>query len=207
MRVVDGLLGHDLDSIFNTRGHRCLDIEDINLKNYILFLGDNVSLGLDKNIEQTFPYMVSKKLNMSYYNLSIFNGGYDSLKFNLLGWMNKFKYQYPKMIVITNEFLNSLLCADSSFNNINVVDYSDENIQELIHRANNSGFFAGRNYLLEQIISAVIPIPIYQVIIPESEILITNDKSINVFVESKNHEEITAKLLEVINYRKKRAAP
>lgn len=207
MRIVDGLLGHDIDHQYNNRGHRCLDIEDINLKNYILYLGDNVSLGLDKNIENTFPYIVSKKLKIDYYNLSIFNGGYEALKFNILGWMSKFINQPPKMIVITNEFLNSLLYSDNSFNYINVVDYSNSDVQDLIYRGNNSGFFAGRNHILDQLISTIVPVPIYQVILPESEILINNDRVINVSIDSKDQNEIAAELFDIINHKRKRVAP
>ena len=207
MRIIDGLLGHDYDSNYNTRGHRCRDIEDINLKNYILFLGDNVSLGLDKNIEQTFPYMVSKKLNMDYYNLSIFNGGHDALKFNLLGWMHKFKAQCPKFIVITNEFLNSLLTSDSSFNNLKVMDYSNEDAKTIIDAANVCGFFRGRNQLLENLIKTTVPVPVYQIILPGSEILLSDNKMTDIVVESKNHEDIFIKLYECINHKKRKIAP
>jgi hypothetical protein len=72
----------------NSYGHRCKELSELNLHNYILFVGDNICLSYHLPIEETFPYIVSKKLNVDYYNLSIFNGGIEAIKFNLLSWVH-----------------------------------------------------------------------------------------------------------------------
>ena len=52
----------------NSYGHRCKEISDVNLHNYILFVGDNVCLSYHIPIEDTFPYIISQKLKTDYYN-------------------------------------------------------------------------------------------------------------------------------------------
>lgn len=83
---------------FNNLGHRCKNTYDIDLSNYILFFGCSHTMGIGNALEDTFPYLVSKKLNIDYYNLGIGAAGPDSMFHNLVTWMNKFS-QKPKHII------------------------------------------------------------------------------------------------------------
>jgi len=160
MKFVNGLLGNGLSEQFNSNGHRCKEISEINFQNYILFAGDNGSLGLDKPIEQTFPYLISQKLKCDYYNLSVFNGGLDALRYNLITWCTK--YKKPKAVVISVEFMNSLLVSDNNFMRIDAADYNDEVIKDISDVANVSGFFEGRNILARELLKQYVICPIYQ---------------------------------------------
>ena len=92
MRFIDGFIGHDPDEkYFNSRGHRCKEIEDIDLRRYVLFAGDNVAVDYNNSIEKTYPYIIANKLGLDYYNLAIFNGGVECLKYNLFTWSAKIK--------------------------------------------------------------------------------------------------------------------
>jgi hypothetical protein len=160
MQFVNSLLGNGLSDQYNSNGHRCKEISEINFQNYILFAGDNGSLGLDKPVEQTFPYLISQKLKCDYYNLSVFNGGLDALRYNLITWFTK--YKRPKAVVISVEFMNSLLISDANFTKIDAADYNDEIIQDVSNVGNICGFFAGRNILARELLKQYVICPIYQ---------------------------------------------
>jgi len=164
MRFIDGFIGHDpATKYFNSRGHRCSEIEDIDLRNYILFAGDNVAIDYQNEIEKTYPYLISNMLGMDYYNLAIFNGGVECLKFNLLSWLAKIKQQ-PKAIIISTEFLNSFVVCDKNYENFQACDFSNTITTDIFNRGNYNGFFAGRNILFDKIAHKASNVQIYQII-------------------------------------------
>jgi hypothetical protein len=162
MQFYDSLLGHELADIFNSRGHRCKEIEEINLDNYILFAGDNVGVGWGTPIEETYPYLVSKALNIDYYNLSIFNGGLESLRYNLITWYHKIP-QKPRAIIISNEFLNSFIVSDLNNTTFLPCDLNDESVKAVLDSGNTTNYFLTRQYFTDKLISNLIKIPVYQI--------------------------------------------
>jgi hypothetical protein len=165
-------------------------------------VGDNVGLKLDMPIEDTFPYITANKLKIDYYNLSIFNGGIDAVKYNLFVWLSK--YPPPKAIVTSCEFVNALLVSDHNNSYLNVADLSDHYVQDLNDSANNCGFFAGRNMLIDKMLSNYTSIPIYQVSIKDK----LNPFSLNVINVDWNevsHEDLAQSLSTVIQSRIQRA--
>jgi hypothetical protein len=83
----------------NTYGHRCKNIDEIDLDNYILFAGCSHTEGIGLKIEDTYPYLLSKKMNCDYYNLGIAATGVDVLNYNLVTWFAKIK-KPPKVLVL-----------------------------------------------------------------------------------------------------------
>lgn len=81
---------------FNSLGHRCDEPTEINFNNYILFLGDSHPVGMGLELENTYPYLVSKLLDCSYYNLSVGGTGPEIMYHNLICWLSK--YPKPKYI-------------------------------------------------------------------------------------------------------------
>jgi hypothetical protein len=84
---------------YNSYGHRCENLKDIDTNNYILFTGCSHTEGVGLKLEKTYPYMTAKQLGCDYYNLSIAGTGFDVLEYNLLTWFHKVK-QKPKYVVI-----------------------------------------------------------------------------------------------------------
>lgn len=162
MNFYDDLLGNDLSDIFNSRGHRCKELEEINLQNYILFAGDNVGVGWGTPLEETYPYLISKALKIDYYNLSIFNGGLDALKYNLITWYHMIP-QKPRAIIISNEFLNSFVVSDLNQKKFSPCDLSDERVQTLLDAGNTTNYFTTRQYFADKLMASAIKNPIYQV--------------------------------------------
>lgn len=73
----------------NDLGHRCKNVRDIDLDNYILFVGCSHTEGIGLELEKTYPYLVANKLNCDYYNLGIGGCGIDTAIHNLTIWLNK----------------------------------------------------------------------------------------------------------------------
>lgn len=176
MRIIDQFIGNDIhDNLYNSLGHRSKEIDELNLHNYILFLGDNVSLGLEKEIQETYPYKVSKALKMDYYDLSIFNGGVDCFRYNLLTWIKRFQKTPPKFIVVGFEFLNAVVVSNYNYDYLDPADFNNEDVQDLYHHANLAGFFSGRNLINESIVLKNINIPIFQIVFEGKNYLFNSD--------------------------------
>lgn len=205
MQFVDGLLGHDSDVIYNYHGHRCKELIDVNLRNYILFVGDNAGLVLDKPIEETLPYITAKRLSVDYYNLCIFNGGIDAIRYNLFSWINN--YPKPKAIIIASEFANSLLVSDKNHSFISVADLSDPMVTDAINSANVNGFFNGRLMLFNNLVSTCIQTPIFQLNIKD-KIKLLQENTIDIDYDPKNPMPTVDLLVEGINkiYKSARAS-
>lgn len=203
MRLVDGLIGHDVDSLYNIYGHRCDNIQELNFHNYILFVGDNLGLRLDLPIEETFPYIVSKKLSIDYYNLSIFNGGIDIIKHNLFVWLKK--YPAPKAIIIASEFSNAIVISDQNFSFIKPADLSDGIINDLLDSANQCGFFTGRQLLFSHLIDNSVPCPVYQIQIENQVPAVSGKNLVNIQCESTDQKLIAENVYKTIIQRTKMA--
>lgn len=207
MQFVDDLIGNDIGPQFNSRGHRCKEIEEINLHNYFLFAGDNVGLGLDKDVTETYPYIVSKALKTDYYNLCVFNGGVDCLRYNLLTWLNKYK-EKPRAIIVSYEFLNSVIVSDHNFENLQYCDLNDEVTKDLLDMAQVTGFFKMRNYITDKLITRLVNIPIFQINFSDKQnIFTTNITNIDYEGNIYDHKNIAALLIRNIRAKQEKAKP
>jgi len=90
---------NQISYIRNSNGHRCREIKDIDLSNYILYAGCSHTEGIGLELEKTYPYMLSKLVNCDYYNLGIGGTGIDVLLHNLIVWFGTVK-QKPKLVII-----------------------------------------------------------------------------------------------------------
>lgn len=83
---------------YNSNGHRCVEIDELE-QDYILFTGCSHTEGVGLKLERTYPYLVAKHYNKSYYNLALGGTGPDVVMINLLGFFNKVKHK-PSIVVI-----------------------------------------------------------------------------------------------------------
>jgi hypothetical protein len=207
MQLTDGLIGNDASTQFNSRGHRCKELEELNFHNYFLFAGDNIGLGLDKDITETYPYIISKALKTDYYNLCVFNGGVDCLRFNLLSWLNKYPVK-PKAIIVSCEFLNSVVVSDHNFHNLHACNLNDSVTVDLLELAQETGFFRMRNILSDKLITRLVNLPIYQITFPNKQNIFTNN-IINISHEGDIHDysAIAALLIRQMRQVKEKIVP
>ena len=79
---------------------RCRPLKELDLNNYILFTGTSHTQGVGVEIEESFPYLVSKYFNYDYFNLAIGGTGTDVIEHNLLTWSYIFKDNPPQYVLI-----------------------------------------------------------------------------------------------------------
>ena len=207
MKFYDGFIGHEPESYLNSRGHRSKEIEELNLRNYILFAGDNVAVDFSKPVEDTYPYIVSQLLGADYYNLAIFNGGIDSLKINLITWFTKIK-EPPKAIVVSCEFLDSFLVTNQNFSQWQTCDLSNQSVVDALHYGNHNGYWNGRTELTNKLIRNLIRSPIYQIEFNNKKTAFTeNVVNIPHTGEMFDHKSIATTVASEIKQRTKRARP
>lgn len=160
-QLTDGLLlgNETIVDLYNSSGHRCKELEEINLRNHFIVLGDTAGISAHLPIEETFPYILSKKLKIDYYNLSVANGGVDAMKYNLFTWIKKIAK--PKVIIVACEFNNAVMLSGDDLSSIATANLDNPNVKELMNYGNLSGFFNARNYVFDQLLYYANNIPVY----------------------------------------------
>lgn len=191
----------------NSYGHRCKELSDINLHNYILFAGDNVCLSYHIPIEETFPYLVAKKLNMDYYNLSVFNGGIDGIRFNLLTWLFNIP-KPPKAIIFSAEFANAILISGPSLSLVKTPNYDSCDVKLLLSKSDIIGFNAGRQLLFTGLLKQL-NYPMYQLVFRDKEKLSLADNVINldITLDIFDQVSITDVIVNTLQVRSSRIKP
>ena len=156
----------------NSNGHRCKEINDIDLNNYILFIGCSHTEGISLELEKTYPYLLSKKLGMDYYNLSLGATGPDTVLYNLVQWKTKVK-QVPKLLIVqwpntarylkmlandythpkSNEYINA---DEAKLREIGVWNALDDDQRLLVlGDSPSTGYFYSKKMLINKMIQAL----------------------------------------------------
>jgi hypothetical protein len=140
-----------IDYLYNNLGHRCKRISEIDLNNYILFIGCSHTEGVGNRIIDTFPYIVSKELKCDYYNLSLGGSGIDTMMHNLNIWLHKIKHQ-PKYIVWQWPEPTRYLSYDGKNINRHGTWQDDTNTNNFIIAGDMSNYFHARIKLAESLL-------------------------------------------------------
>jgi hypothetical protein len=89
----------DITYSYNEYGHRCKNVAELDLDNYVLFTGCSNTAGVGLELEKTFPYLTANDLGLDYYNLAVGGSGVDIMTHNLIMWIHTVK-KLPKALVI-----------------------------------------------------------------------------------------------------------
>jgi hypothetical protein len=112
-----GWIDREIEYKFNQYGFRCDGFSKYHNRNPILFLGCSHTVGVGLPIEQTFPYILSKKLNLHYYNLGV-SGSSNKTMFRLAhAWIPKLK---PCKVIVL-------------YNDVGRTEFADGNNEEFKH--------------------------------------------------------------------------
>lgn len=146
---------------FNKYGHRCKDIEDIDLSNYILVLGCSHTVGVGLELKKTFPYLIANELQCDYYNLSLSATGIDVIEYNLLTWLRRVN-KSPKAIII--QWPDHTRFASYFPGHENIVEKGawteDIDNMKLIVNSEEVGFFNARKLLTLNLIKNIATCPV-----------------------------------------------
>lgn len=154
----------DITYKLNNFGHRCENVENIDLDNYILFLGCSHSMGVGLPLEKTFPYLLAQKCKVNYYNLSLGAAGQDVAFHNLLTWCNT--YKRPKVIIF--QFPWHLRCSlqitPESLQPMGI-NWCPDDVRHFLIEGERLKYFQTKSLLIEKCIDTF-KIPIIKLYIP-----------------------------------------
>jgi hypothetical protein len=149
----------------NHLGHRCKNINEIDLDNYILFAGCSHTAGIGLELEKTYPYIVSKKIGVDYYNLALGATGIDTVEYNVLSWLFTIS-KPPKAIVLQLPDHSRFLNKNENYDRL--LPYgswtADSNCSKFIVNAEDSGFFNARKKLALSLIESVAKCPVHKIV-------------------------------------------
>ena len=149
---------------YNKRGHRCKDIEDINLDNYILFIGCSHTEGVGVRLEDSYPFIVSNELKCDYYNLSMSGTGVDVVEYNLVTWLSKV-IKKPKYIFVQWPDHSRFVASYPGYSQlINHGTWTDDlTTQKFIASSEHTGLVHARKQISYKMIKEIAGVPVIDV--------------------------------------------
>ena len=139
----------DITYSYNEYGHRCKNIADLNLDNYILFTGCSHTEGVGLELEKTYAYQVASALGCDYYNLAMAGTGIDTMMYNLNMWFllvqKKPKYMFVQWPDETRFTLIHGVHADPCG-----FWKDDSDTRKFLYYGDKINFFLSRKTLAEQ---------------------------------------------------------
>lgn len=127
----------------NNLGHRCmLNIKDLT-EPYILFTGCSFTEGIGLSLEDTYPFILSKKIGIPYYNLAMAGSGWDLVIYNLNIWL-ELGIKQPKYLIIQwPSFYRYFTMHDQNvcITTINSKSFNELNISDEEFKYNNIYLF------------------------------------------------------------------
>ena len=83
---------------YNSSGHRCKEIHELS-DDYILVAGCSTTDGHEEKLEETYPYILAKKLGVDYYNLGLKGSSANTTYYNLTLFLSKVHVK-PRAVVL-----------------------------------------------------------------------------------------------------------
>jgi|688.fasta_scaffold306361_1 hypothetical protein len=143
---------HGITYSYNSLGHRCKEVEDIDLDNYLLFTGCSHTEGIGLELEKTYPYRVAEMLGCDYYNLALGGSGIDLMTHNLTMW-NKYIPKKPKALIILWPHETRFLTTYNGYIRMNLVSDGNYKAKRFIAAGEDVNFFNSRKDFSETLIT------------------------------------------------------
>ena len=125
----------------NSSGHRSTEFNPA--EDYFLFVGCSLTVGSSVAVEHTYPYLVAKKYNVSYYNLAVEGAGIDLVCYNLGTWLEnnpapkrifvQWPEEYRTFRIKGNDVIPIGLWSDETLRQIKELHLDVENFNNIIH--------------------------------------------------------------------------
>lgn len=139
----------------NTFGHRCKNLTEINLDNYILFTGCSHTEGIGVELEKTHAYQVAEQMGCDYYNLAVGGTGVDVIVHNLSVWFATV-HNKPKALVVQWPPVYRFVGA-TKFKRISPLGAwnDDEDTSKFLYHGGNLKFFETRKAMANALINQI----------------------------------------------------
>lgn len=143
----------------NSNGHRCKEISELDLDNYILFLGCSHTEGIGLEEDKIYTHLLAKKLNCDYYSMGLGATGIDVVLHNLIVWFANVEKK-PKLVVIQWPDLTRMLTGSHSTHfQPNGSWTGNEDYLRFINLGIDLEFFEARKLLTHALVKAVAKVP------------------------------------------------
>ena len=150
----------DITYKFNKHGHRCKNINELDLDNYILISGCSHTQGVGLELETTYAYLLSQKLNCDYYNMAIPAAGADVVQHNILNWYYSIPKK-PKLIIIQWPDHSRFMSYNPEYQNlIPRGTWQKDDTRRFIVNCDEYGAFYARKKLITDLLNNVIDVPL-----------------------------------------------
>lgn len=143
----------------NENGHRSKKLSELNLDNYLLFLGCSITEGVGLEQSKTYAAVLSKKLGCDYYNMGLGATGIDVITHNLMIWFATIPKK-PKAVVIQwPDFTRNL--TGSSVENLETrgMWQNNEDYNRFVDLGISLEFFSAKKLLTRNLIKRIITVP------------------------------------------------
>lgn len=140
-----------------------INYKDIDLDNYVIFAGTSHTRGVGVDVQESYPYLVSKYFNYDYVNLSISATGTDVIEHNLLVWSYLYKDTPPKYVFVEWPPEERYVAKYPGYDNyIPVGNWSDdENVKQLL--VTGKKIFDNKLIMLYNLCRAIFKCPVIDV--------------------------------------------
>lgn len=144
---------NNINYVYNSLGHRCKDITEINLSNYILFTGCSHTEGTGLRLEHTYAYRLAEILGCDYYNLGLGGTGIDVVTHNLAMWFKKVAARPKALVILWPDSTRFITVDDQQSIQTHIISDKNEKTTNFIISGDDVGFFESRKILSKTLIS------------------------------------------------------
>lgn len=150
----------EITYVMNEYGHRCKSLKNIDLDNYILFLGCSITLGMGVELEKSFTYLIAQEKKCDYYNLSLGGTGIDVVEHNLINWFFTVEKK-PKYVVLQYPAHVRFVSMHPGYTSLikNGPWFQAEESKKFIASSDESGYFLARGRIVSSLINNVVDAP------------------------------------------------
>lgn len=138
---------------YNSLGHRCKNIEDVDLSNYILFSGCSHTEGTGLELQHTYPYRLAEMMGCDYYNLGLGGTGVDIMTHNITMWSNRITHPPRAVVILWPDSTRFMTFEDKKSIVTHMISLKNPKSINLIIAGDDIGFFESRKQLSKILIS------------------------------------------------------
>lgn len=159
-------LGHDWEYATtqvsykrNSFGHRSKEFSELNLDNYILYVGCSFIEGIGIPVHARHSDVLASMLKCDMYNLGIGGSGNDAIFYNLITWLSTVK-QKPKLIIIGWTSEHRFFKINQKY--VRLYNPHDSKIHDFL-ASDNIGYFKGKTHIIKKLARNIITVPTIEI--------------------------------------------
>lgn len=148
----------------NRLGHRAVELENLNLDNYIICTGCSVTEGIGVEVQHRYSDQLKQDLNVDVYNMGVASSGNDTIVHNLVTWLSTIDKK-PKCIVIQWSDVHRFMTEDEG-GNIQLKGLwlnTEPSISKFIASGDEIRYFQSKSKYLRSLIKTIANVPIIEI--------------------------------------------